>query len=336
MVICLKSLEVKNGVKRFEFKVALNSETLKLADPEASARKLGKYLIWLFKAIGADGFFITISGGVDSALTFILVVKAVRELADGKIPIRIMFMPNKISDTKQNRRCISKLIELAKEDYDIDVEYSEVNIVPITESFGGSPILARILWSRRFAGCIYRNYYTFSKACGKDLYRDTLLGSKNRFTRGKNASAKIPHGIRLIMAIYEATKENEILIGCANLTEFLIGFYSFGGVDHISHIMLIGDLYKTQVYQLAKYLNLPQEIIDRKAASELATGITDEFANGGIPFEILDLSLYGCKNSMSTESISSQIPYSLKEVERVKGLVKIAAIQAEMPYTPKI
>lgn len=66
-----------------------------------------------------------------------------------------------------------------------------------------------------------------------------------------------------------------LVIGTSNKTELLLGYSTQWG-DSASAINPLGDLYKHQVYQLARYLELPREVIDKAPSADLVAGQTDE------------------------------------------------------------
>lgn len=74
------------------------------------------------------------------------------------------------------------------------------------------------------------------------------------------------------------TKSNEkkaLVLGTGNKTEILLGYSTLYG-DSASTINPLGDLYKTQVWQLAELLKCPKRIIKKKPSADLWTGQTDE------------------------------------------------------------
>ena len=72
-----------------------------------------------------------------------------------------------------------------------------------------------------------------------------------------------------------SSKHRALVIGTSNKTELLLGYGTIFG-DLASAINPIGDLYKTQIWQLAEYLHVPKEIIDKPPSADLWTGQTDE------------------------------------------------------------
>lgn len=80
---------------------------------------------------------------------------------------------------------------------------------------------------------------------------------------------------RMIILYSFANQLNGIVVGTSNKTEIEIGYftkYGDGGCD----IEPIGDLYKTEVFEIAKILGIPKKIMGRKPSAELYDGQTDE------------------------------------------------------------
>ncbi len=81
-----------------------------------------------------------------------------------------------------------------------------------------------------------------------------------------------------------------LVIGTSNKTEMLLGYSTqFGDSAHA--INPLGDLYKHQVYQVARHLRLPAEVIDKPPSADLEEGQTDE-ADLGFTYEEADRLLY--------------------------------------------
>lgn len=71
-----------------------------------------------------------------------------------------------------------------------------------------------------------------------------------------------------------------LVLGTSNKSEMLLGYGTKYG-DLASDIIILGDLYKSEIFELADYLGLPQELIDKKPSAELFEGQTDEDELGG-------------------------------------------------------
>ena len=82
----------------------------------------------------------------------------------------------------------------------------------------------------------------------------------------------------------------------------------------------LANLFKTQVYQLAKFLSIPSEILQRKASPDTwSFDVSDEEFFFSLPYEIIDLLLYAKEQSISLDQICSVL--NLKE-DHVKRIVK--------------
>lgn len=80
------------------------------------------------------------------------------------------------------------------------------------------------------------------------------------------------------------------MLGTSNKTELLLGYGTlFGDMAHA--INPIGDLYKTQVWQLAKYVGVPERILKKKPSADLWAGQTDE-GELGYTYHDIDKVLY--------------------------------------------
>jgi NAD+ synthase len=94
----------------------------------------------------------------------------------------------------------------------------------------------------------------------------------------------VPEGMRRgnVMArarmviLYDLSEEwRGLVIGTSNKTEMLLGYSTLFG-DSAHAVNPLGDLYKHQVFQLARYLELPTEVIDKPPSADLFEGQTDE------------------------------------------------------------
>jgi len=89
------------------------------------------------------------------------------------------------------------------------------------------------------------------------------------------ALANIKSRLRMVTLYYFANLLNYLVVGTGNKSERMIGYFTKhgdGGVD----IAPLGNLLKTEVRELAKYLRVPQEIIDKPPSAGLWEGQTDE------------------------------------------------------------
>lgn len=128
--------------------------------------------------------------------------------------------------------------------------------------------------------------------------------------------------LRMIILRDIARARNFLVAGTGNASELLTGYFTLagdglGGVDN----EVLGRLFKTSVRQLAAYLEVPQNIIQKAPTAGLYESQTDE-SELGISYEKLDLILLGKLLGFPAEEISQILKFELAEVEKVFELVK--------------
>ena len=127
------------------------------------------------------------------------------------------------------------------------------------------------------------------------------------------AASNFKQRTRMAMLYYHAELRNYAVIGTANKNEHDLGFfvkYGDGGGD----VSPIVHLFKTQVFQLARYLGVPEEIQNRVPTTDTySAGSTQEEFFFRIPFEILDVIWSGYERGVSGEALA----LSIEQVERV-------------------
>jgi len=107
---------------------------------------------------------------------------------------------------------------------------------------------------------------------------------------GNNRRGNVMARQRMVV-LYDKSAEHEALVlGTSNKTESLLGYTTLWG-DMACAINPLGDLYKTQVWQLAQYLGVPDEIIGKPPSADLWIGQTDE-AELGFTYREVDRVLY--------------------------------------------
>jgi len=140
--------------------------------------------------------------------------------------------------------------------------------------------------------------------------------------------------IRMIILYYHANCLNRLVMGTGNKSELMMGYftkYGDGGVDYLP----IGDIYKTQVRDLAKELKIPQTLIDKIPSAGLWEGQTDE-GEMGITYDLLDKILYGLEQKCTENEIHNSTNIPLNEIKRIHGIIQRTAHKRMMPQIPKI
>lgn len=131
------------------------------------------------------------------------------------------------------------------------------------------------------------------------------------------AASNFKQRSRMMMLYYHAELRNYAVIGTPNKNEHMLGFFvkhGDGGID----VSPIGHLFKTQVYQLARYLGVPEEIQRRTPTSDTYPGgSSQEEFFFRLPFDILDTIWLGYERGVPQEEIAQALDLTPDQVERV-------------------
>ncbi|MGP1450074.1 MAG: NAD+ synthase [Wolinella sp.] len=143
---------------------------------------------------------------------------------------------------------------------------------------------------------------------------------------------------RMILLFDIAFAENRLVIGTSNKSELLLGYTTLYG-DMACAFNPIGDLYKTEIFQLANFLKLPREIIEKAPSADLFSGQSDE-AELGFSYNDIDRVLHDyveCNidsdgllskgyskemiNSILSRTINNQFKRVMPPLASVRGLL---------------
>lgn len=139
---------------------------------------------------------------------------------------------------------------------------------------------------------------------------------------------------RMVLLYTYANSKNLLVMGTSNKSELLVGYFTKFG-DGGSDILPIGDLYKTQVKELASYLEVPNKIVCQKPTAGLWKGQCDE-DELGMKYELLDKILFGIELKLSTKEISEELGIEISEVERIQDMVHKSVHKRKTPIIAKI
>jgi len=265
-----------------------------------------------------DGIVIGLSGGIDSALSSLLSVRAI-----GKDKVLGLILPDKESSPLSEEYAIKHAKELG-------IRTEKVDITPILQAFGtyekrdavakevfpdaGRNFKLKITLPSDLLTKDALNFFTLTVVDEKGNSRSTRL--KNEQAKGIIAATCTKHRTRMMMQYYYAEKNNYLVCGTTNKSESLQGLfvkYGDGGVD----IEPIQHLYKNQIYQLAEYLGIIKEIIQRAPCPDTYSApVTDEEWYLRIPFRQLDLLLYAWKNQVNLTEVCEVMNLAEEQVKR--------------------
>jgi NAD+ synthase len=275
--------------------------------------------LYNFKRSGA---VVGISGGIDSSVCLALAVRAF-----GSEKVVGIIMPEKDSSPESEELAL----ELAQK-FGVKTIKEE-----ITEALIGfrcydrrdeavkrvfpeyDPKTYKMKIGIRQSG-LYNNLppiFTLSIIDNKGNQQDKILHARDYLQIV--AASNFKQRSRMSILYYHAEALHYMVIGTPNKHEQEQGFfvkYGDGGAD----VMPIGNLYKTQVYQLAEYLGVPDRIIERTPTTDTysATQTQEEFFYQ-LPFRLMDIYWYGYENSYSSQEVAQVMGES---VERIDALFR--------------
>ena len=137
-----------------------------------------------------------------------------------------------------------------------------------------------------------------------DALLNVLPDFKLEASATRIAQANIKPRLRMISLYYVANQMNYLVAGAGNRTEITVGYftkYGDGGAD----ILPLGNLVKKEVKELARYLGIPQAIIDKAPSAGLWEGQTDE-SEMGLSYNTLD---HYILTGTAPEDIKSRIEF---------------------------
>ncbi|MDD1673292.1 MAG: NAD(+) synthase [Methanomicrobiales archaeon] len=265
------------------------------------------------------GTVIGVSGGIDSAVSLVLAVKGL-----GRERVFAMVLPEKES-SPSSRTLGLQLI------HDCQVAYEEVPITPILECCG--------VYAKKQA-LISKLYPSFNPEIHKTslfLPPDVVLKGSLSIPQlrivenGRTIAEKRLHAqdlldimsiqntkqrTRMLLQYMVAEKTNFAVCGTTNKTEMVTGHfvkYGDGGVD----LEPLADLYKTQVYGIAKRLGIDQGIISRPPSPDTWSNyVSDMDFYWRMPYEILDELLYAEEKGYSLPLIEKSTGLSQPQIHR--------------------
>ena len=249
---------------------------------EGTEETIEKFLSEKLRKVGAKGFVLGVSGGIDSA-----VVLRLCERAAGAEKVLGLMMPEKDSPKDD----LKDAMELCEND---GVRYK---VIDITE-----PIAS------------------FKKSIGGTVDRMSLANIKAR--------------CRMITLYHFANSEKLLVVGTSNKSELLMGYFTKFG-DGAADLEPIGDIYKTEVRELAREMGIPEKVIKKAPSAGLWKGQTDE-GEMGISYDRLDAILLGIEMGLKENEISQRAETTVKEVSRIANTIRMTSHKRKYQPVAKI
>ncbi|MCG8272263.1 NAD(+) synthase [Aquamicrobium sp. NLF2-7] len=285
-------------------------------DPEAETARIVEALrMQLRTAVRRRGLVLGLSGGIDSSVCAALAARAV-----GPKNAFCLFMPEHDSDPESLRlgRLVADTFGLAGTVEDIGptlaamgcYERRDAFIREVEPEYGPG-------WSNKI---VFANALTTSGFNISSLVVQTPQGEirKHRLPAqaylGIVAATNMKQRTRKQFEYYHADRLNYAVIGTPNLLEYDQGFFVKNG-DGAADVKPIAHLYKSQVYQLAEYLGVPEEVRRRPPTTDTySLAQTQEEFYFALPYDRMDLCLYGLNHGVPAADVAKAVSLTEEQV----------------------
>jgi len=289
------------------------------SDPEFEAGLVQDFLSAQVKSVPKrDGIIVGVSGGVDSAVVAALAVRAV-----GKENVLGMILPEKESNPISEEYALKAIKKLGIEHIKVDLTdnvagfdaYQNRDKV-IREIFPdyGPGYKFNIYLPQNLLDVDRYNYYTLRVDDGKGNTKEKRLSKKQLLAITAAANVKIRS--RMIALYYWGEQSNYLVAGTTNKTEFILGDYCKFG-DGGTDVECVSHLYKTNIYQLAEYLDVPMEIRERTPSPDtFSLPVSDTDFYFCLPFDLLDPLLYAWEYKVDGSEAAAALGLGEDQVKR--------------------
>jgi NAD+ synthase len=173
---------------------------------------------------------------------------------------------------------------------------------------------------------------------GKRIYFD-ITGMIEAFLQHAGNTSKTRLGnlmarIRMLILYDVAAEQEGLVVGTGNKTEIMLGYFTVYG-DGGCALEPLGDLYKTEVWELARLVGIPKEIIRQTPTADLWKGQTDE-AELGIDYPTADSILFCIIEKNYTNKDLIDGGFQQAHIDRVFELVKSSRFKRKIPPRPHL
>lgn len=287
--------------------------------PEQEKERIINFIKKSVKKLGRDGVVFGLSGGLDSTVVAYLVKEAFpkKSLA--------LLLPEEYNEEVEDAEEVVK---------SLGIPYKKIILQPILKELGKYDMLSRLVSVPIIARS---GLFIMKRLAGrKMLYsmnpEEIKSGNKiiSRLIGTATVCGILKWRTRMILLYKYALINNYAVLGTTNRTEYILGHYDPYG-DGAVDIECIVHLYKTQVFQLAKYLNIPDKIINKRPYPDWLPGIFD-IDLIGMKYEKVDTILALMERGLSEKEIESY-GFPKEIIEEIRESISLAIKRRSPPLS---
>jgi len=301
---------------------AFSPEVLEIDAARTVARIGASIRESLFRRLRRKGAVLGLSGGIDSSVAAALCVGAL-----GKERVLGLFMPEADSceDSLRLGRHIAGFLGIRTALEDITpilagarcYERRDDAIRKVVPEYGEGWKCKIVLSSLREGSA----YSLFSVVVRSPAGAERCVRLTAEAYLGIVAATNFKQRARMVVQYYHADRLNYAVVGTPNRLEHDQGFFVKHG-DGAADLKPLAHLYKTQVYQLAKYLDIPREIQERAPTTDTySLPQSQEEFYFALPYDKMDLCLYGLNHDVPAAEVAAATGLTVEQAERAYRLI---------------
>jgi len=157
---------------------------------------------------------------------------------------------------------------------------------------------------------------------------------ESRKVTSRTAKGNIMARMRMVVLYDVSAKERALVVGTSNKSEILLGYGTLFG-DTACALNPLGDLYKTQVWQLASAIGIPDRVVKKKPSADLWAGQTDE-GELGLEYRKVDKLLYCMIDERRSEEELVKRGFEKRLVKKVRTMVQRNQFKRRPPIIAKV
>ncbi|MBY9001448.1 MAG: NAD(+) synthase [Candidatus Heimdallarchaeota archaeon] len=266
-----------------------------------------------------DGAVLGLSGGLDSAVTAALTVRSL-----GADRVHFLNLPER--DSKPIHQYHAK--QLAKY---FGVKFISKSLTPILRASKTYRLLPiHLIPFRKLRGkAIEYGKSRFFAGRSDKILEARLKPKANSWIARGNSYAVTKHRMRMVMIYQYADQHNLMVVGAANRTEWLTGTFCKWGVDHCADVMPIIHIYRSQLEDIAEFLEIPEIIRSKPPDPDVLPGIPNKVELVGETV-VVDQILFSIENNKDLSEFYKV--YGKENVDKILTLFNFSKHMRESPY----